>query len=52
VNTVFWDFDDWDIDPEDFALYGGLWGLVEEEKAEEERLRNELEEDIDDGPNS
>ena len=46
-DTVFWDFDDWDIDPEEFAFYAGLWGLVEEEEEEEERLVLELEEDLD-----
>ena len=33
---------------EDFAFIGGLWGLIEEEYDEEERLRRELEEDPDD----
>ena len=47
---MFWDFDDWDIDPEDFAFYGGLWGLVEEEKEEEERIRDELEDDLHEDP--
>jgi len=45
---MFWDFfDDWDPDPEEFAIYGGFWSLVEEEQEEEERLRRELEEDPD-----
>ena len=33
---------------EDFAFIGGLWGFIEEEQDEEERLRREFEEDSDD----
>ena len=44
----FFDDDFFDIDPEDFAYYGALWSIVEEEMDEEERLRRELEEDPED----
>ena len=32
----------------DFAYIGGLYGLIEEEMDEEERLRRDVEEDPDD----
>ena len=51
VIAMFWDFDDdgfWDLDFEDFAITGAVWGLCEEEYDEEERLRKQLDEDSDD----
>ena len=44
---MFWDFDDDGFDWEDFAIIGGICGLIEEEYDEEERLRKQLEEDSD-----
>ena len=39
-----WDFDDdfWDLDPEDFALFGGVAGLLEEEMEKDEMEEDEL----------
>jgi hypothetical protein len=37
---MFWDDDFWDMDIEDFALIGAVFGLVEEAE-QEERLTEE-----------
>ena len=46
---MFWDFDDWDLDPEDFAIVGAVSGLVEEAE-EEERLTEETDRDNESTP--
>jgi hypothetical protein len=40
---MFWDDDFWDVDIEDFALIGAVFGLVEEAE-QEERLTEEPDE--------
>ena len=37
----FFDDDFWDLDADDFAWVGGIWGLIEEEMVEEKRIRQE-----------
>ena len=37
----FFDDDFWDLEPEDFGMVGGVWGLIEEEMEEEKRRERE-----------